>query len=58
MAGIHVIDYNDVYFNNCLSTGSKILLNIYRYPELCFNVMECGDNALELLAGIKKDNIL
>ncbi len=53
-----MIDYNDVYFNNCLSTGSKILLNLYRYPELCFNVMECGDNALELLAGIKKDNIL
>ena len=43
---------------NCLSTGSKTLLNIYHYPELCFNVMECGDNALELLAGIKKGNIL
>lgn len=34
---------------NQLSTGTKTLLNVINNPELCFDLRECGDNALELL---------
>lgn len=34
---------------NQLSTGSKTLLNILNNSELCFDLCECGDNALELI---------
>ena len=34
---------------NQLSTGTKTLLNVLNAPEICFNLCECGDNALELL---------
>lgn len=40
-----------------LSTGSKTLLNIVSSPSKCFNVCECGDNALSLLPLIKDGNI-
>lgn len=43
---------------NCLSTGSKTLLNILSHPNLCFNVVECGGNALELLCLFHVGNIL
>ena len=33
----------------CLSTGTKTLLNIIQYKEKCFNISECGINVLELL---------
>lgn len=32
-----------------LSTGTKTLLNIIAYPDKCFNICECGNNALSLL---------
>ena len=32
-----------------LSTGSKTLLNIESHPDTCFNVQECGMNALDML---------
>lgn len=41
-----------------LSTGTKTLLNIYNYPNMCFNVIECGDNALEFLCDINDGMIL
>lgn len=41
-----------------LSTGTKTLLNIVSHPDMCFNVVECGDNALRLLAKITEGNIL
>lgn len=41
-----------------LSTGCKTLLNIHYHPEICFDVIECGANALEMLAEIKNGNIL
>jgi hypothetical protein len=43
---------------SCLSTGTKTLLNIYNNPDVCFNVDECGDNALEFLCDLNRGNIL
>lgn len=41
-----------------LSTGCKTLLNIISNTDKCFNVSECGQNCLEMLAYIKDGNIL
>lgn len=41
-----------------LSTGCKTLLNIVNNPDKCFDVIECGPNALKLLSFIKDGNIL
>lgn len=41
-----------------LSTGCKTLLNIISNTDKCFNVAECGQNCLEMLAYIKDGNIL
>ncbi len=43
---------------SCLSTGCKTLLNIIQNPDTCFDVMECGPNALALLPKIRNGNIL
>lgn len=40
-----------------LSTGAKTLLNIIGHPDKCFNVCECGNNALQLIPEIKAGNI-
>jgi hypothetical protein len=32
-----------------LSTGCKTLLNIFHHPEILFNAVECGSNALTVL---------
>lgn len=32
-----------------LSTGTKTLLNVLSHPNVCFNVAECGTNALKKL---------
>ena len=42
---------------NNLSTGTKTLLNIINTPSLCFSLVECGDNALELLPLIRHGNV-
>ena len=31
-------------FSNNLSTGVKTCLNIIKYPDICFDVCECGNN--------------
>lgn len=41
-----------------LSTGTKTLLNIINHPDICFNVAECGNNALQFLPKIQNGNIL
>ena len=43
---------------SCLSTGTKTLLNIYNNPDKCFDVVGCGDNALEFLCDLRDGNIL
>lgn len=42
---------------NMLSTGTKTLLNILKHPDKCFDVCECGNNALSLLPLIKEGNV-
>lgn len=49
--------FGQIYRQN-LSTGAKTLLNIISYPDKCFNVVECGGNALRLLTLITEGNIL
>ena len=34
------------------------MLNILNYPNVCFDVIECGDNVLELLPYVKDGHIL
>lgn len=41
-----------------LSTGAKTLLNILQHSDKCFDVCECGNNALCLLTKIENGNIL
>lgn len=41
-----------------LSTGAKILINVYYNPDVCFNVCECGNNAFRFLPLIQDGNIL
>lgn len=41
-----------------LSTGTKTLLNIIGHKDICFDVCECGDNALSMLPLITNGNIL
>lgn len=38
-------------FTDNLSTGTKTLLNIWQHRDLCFDTIECGNNALTLLMG-------
>lgn len=40
-------------FKECLSTGTKTLLNISEHRDLCFDCIECGYNAIGLLSLIK-----
>lgn len=42
---------------DCLSTGSKTLLNIYNNEDKVFYGGEMGDNALELLSILRNGNI-
>ena len=41
-----------------LSTGTKTLLNIIMHPDVCFNTIECGSNALEFIPLIKNGKVL
>jgi hypothetical protein len=49
---------DDLQPKSNLSTGSKTLLNIAQNIHQCFNVSECGNNALEMLFRINEGNIL
>lgn len=41
-----------------LSTGCKTLLNVIQHPNICFDITECGYNALQLLPLIKNGMVL
>ena len=41
-----------------LSTGTKTLLNIYKHPDMCFNVVECGNNCWPYLLKLHKGIVL
>ena len=43
-----------IFHKNSLSTGCKTILNILSHPDVCFNLIECGNNALQMLC--KLDN--
>ena len=38
---------------DCLSTGCKTVLNVLYFPDKVFCLKECGENALEVLYGLK-----
>ena len=40
-----------------LSTGTKTLLSIIKFPDMCFNVAECGFNALDYLGRLSSGRI-
>lgn len=42
-----------------LSTGGKTAINTYEYPDKCFDLLECGDNATWIiLSGIRNGNVV
>lgn len=41
-----------------LSTEVKTLLNIVQHTQECFNVIECGDNVLNLLIYLEEGNVV
>ena len=41
-----------------LSTGCKTILNIASNPNICFDVIECGQNALNCLTMLTQGHIL
>ena len=43
---------------SCLSTGAKTLLNIIQHPDVCFDVSECGINALQFIPRIRNGIII
>ena len=43
---------------SCLSTGTKTLLNIIQHPDICFDVSECGINALQFIPRIRDGMII
>ena len=46
-------------YKNYLSTGCKALLNIEKNPEgYCFDLLECGQNVLNMLKYLNKGNVL
>ncbi|MBQ3513971.1 MAG: DUF4869 domain-containing protein [Lachnospiraceae bacterium] len=42
---------------DCLSTGCKTVLNVLYFPDKVFCLKECGDNALEVLYGLKQGTV-
>lgn len=43
-----VKEYGALY-SNFLSTGTKTFLNIYKNPDKCFDVCECGSNVMAFI---------
>ena len=42
-----------------LCTGTKTLLDVLQHPDgYCFNVIECGENAMKILAQMNSGNVL
>lgn len=48
--------FNMLIPKDSLSTGCKTLLNIYMNPDMCFDMSECGYNAINLLGKFKSGN--
>lgn len=44
--------------SNCLSTGSKILICTFMYPEYVINATELGDNGISLLHECTNGSVL
>ena len=40
-----------------LSTGCKTLINVYRFKDKIFDVIECGDNVIEEIFRLQQGNI-
>lgn len=45
-------------FKQFISTGTKTVLNIYYNQDKCFDIAECGDNAIEFLLRYGEGSIL
>ncbi len=52
------IDSVGVLDRSYLSTGTKTLLKIAQHTQECFHVIECGDNALNLLIYFEEGNVV
>lgn len=50
--------FGDGMKSNCLSTGSKILICTYTYPEYVINATELGDNGISLLHECENGSVL
>ena len=50
--------HDSVVPRSYLSTGAKTLLNIDSNETICFDVLECGNNALVLLGRLHHGNVL
>lgn len=49
-------DFGKLY-KEYLSSGTKTLINIIQNPDKCFNLSECGSNALEFLQKISEGHV-
>ena len=47
-----------IYPKDVLSTGTKTLLNILNHKDICFDVVECGNNALKYIPRFHNGYIL
>ena len=49
-------DTGNVAFSN-LSGGGKAILSVYYYPEKCFTLRACGENASDMIWTFDKGNV-
>ena len=49
-------EFGEIY-KEYLSTGTKTLFNIISYPDKCFDLVECGANALDFVAKIHDGHV-
>ena len=49
-------EFGEIY-KEYLSTGTKTLFNIISYPDKCFDLVECGTNALDFVAKIHDGHV-
>jgi len=45
-------------YKSVLSTGCKTILNIIEHPDVCFDVLECGVNALDFIPELESGKIV
>lgn len=46
-------DKGSLYKEN-LSTGCKTALNVLKHPDICFDLTECGNNAINVIFDLNK----